>query len=285
MNLPAKNTELATLAYTPEQMTLIKNTIARGATDDELQLFLYQCRRTGLDPLTRQIYAVKRWDSNQRRETMAIQVSIDGFRLIAERTNKYAGQVGPFWCGADGMWKDVWVADNPPVAARVGALRSDFKEPCWGVARYDSYVQRKKDGEPVRNWVTMADVMIAKCAEALSLRKAFPQELSGLYSADEMGQMASPSRSPAAMDDKPRAIEVKKLENGVNDWRGFATELLTAIRASGEVVPWVDANKATLERMLNAVPKMHNNLIEAINADEPEEETYASRPDDSETTN
>ena len=182
-------------AYSTEKMDLLRRTVAKDCTNDEFDMFATQCRRTGLDPFARQIYPLK------IQGRVNFQTSIDGFRLIAERSGKYRGQLGPMWADKDGAWYDVWLKDGPPAAAKVGVLREDFAEPCWAVATYTSY------GRQTEIWKKMPDLMLAKCAESLALRKAFPQELSGLYTADEMG--TPDAKVPPA---PPRKVDIGEIE-------------------------------------------------------------------------
>lgn len=172
------------LALTKDKISLVKQTILpEGSTDAELELFIHFAKRTGLDPLARQIYAMK------IKGKFSILTSIDGFRLIAERSGHYAGQTIPmYYNGADNQWSEVWTSPGYPAACKIGVHRTDFVEPMFAVAHWTAYAQRKADGNYSYAWVNMPTVMLAKCAEALALRKAFPHELSGLYTSDELSE-------------------------------------------------------------------------------------------------
>jgi phage recombination protein Bet len=174
-----------------EQIQLIKDTIAKGATDTELAMFLQLCQRLGLDPFSRQMFLVDRWDSQLKRVIKQPMVSIDGMRVVAQRTGNYRGQTTPEWCGPDGAWKEVWLENAPPAAARIGVYHADFETPLYAIARYSAYVQTKKNGEPNHMWKKMPDNQLLKCAESLALRKAFPHDLAGVYSTDEMDQASN----------------------------------------------------------------------------------------------
>jgi phage recombination protein Bet len=156
--------------------------------------FLAHCRRTGLDPIAKQIYAI------ERAGKWGIQASIDGFRVVAQRSQQYAGQTPIQWTGDGKTWEDVWLSDNFPAAARAGVHRHSFVEPLLRVARWKSFAvytdvwedgangRRRKTNmrEPSAMWAKMPDHMLAKVAEAQALRAAFPMDLSGLYIAEEM---------------------------------------------------------------------------------------------------
>jgi phage recombination protein Bet len=236
------------LDFDDGKIELMRRTIARGASEDELSLFVEQCRRTGLDPFARQIYSVRRkqWSSHSRsyEGAQVIQVSIDGFRLIADRTHKYAGQVGPWWCGTDGEWKEVWLNDEPPAAAKVGVLRHDFHQPLFAIALFKSYVQTNSQGDPISRWKTDPAGMIAKCAEALALRRAFPHELSGLYTTEEMGQVDNPQTTNVPGTGPLNGQESRAAVERVSGQRPYAPEELrstfaravAAIEAKGLVL-------------------------------------------------
>src|SRR5260221_896420 len=193
--------------WSPERISLIQRTIAPSVSKDEFDMFIERCKQTGLDPIARQIYAISRYDKQVGGNKMTIQVSIDGMRLLAERSGKYAGQVGPLWCDEDMQWKEVWLSNKPPLAAKVGVIRSDFKEPLFAVAKYSSYVQTGKDNQVYGLWAKMPDLMLAKCAESLALRRAFPAETSGFYTREEMGQADNEVIIEAQVSEVPPAAE------------------------------------------------------------------------------
>jgi len=169
----------------------LRRTIGNKLTPAQFGLFCQVIGRTQLDPFSKQIYAV------ERQGAMTIQVGIDGFRLIAQRSGEYAGQVGPEWCGADGVWQSVWLGNVAPSAARVGVLRKGFTHPVWGVVTLAEY----KATGPM--WTKMPANQLAKCAESQALRKAFPAELSGLYESTEMDQSSNGGSSQPEVGARP----------------------------------------------------------------------------------
>lgn len=183
------NTNVMHMDFNQEQVNLIKSQIAPKATDTELQLFLYQAKRTGLDPLTRQIYCIHRNTKDEKGNwvaKMTIQTSIDGFRVIAERSGDYAGQNEPEFIEENGRLVACKVA--------VFRFRGDVRyQAAVGVAYWGEYAQTNKDGQPTGLWAKMPHAMLSKVAEALALRKAYPQDLSGLYTGEEMAQTDIPT--------------------------------------------------------------------------------------------
>jgi phage recombination protein Bet len=174
------------------QLQIIKSMYASGATDDELAVFIQTAHRLKLDIQTRQIHLVKRGYGD--KQTMTIQVGIDGFRAIADRTGKYVP-------GREPKFEYSEKGEIISATAYVKKLINNEWHEIAATAFYEEYVQKTKDGNTYRPnamWAKMPRMMLAKTAEALALRKAFPAELGGVYSPDEMAQADNPPHIPNA---------------------------------------------------------------------------------------
>ena len=149
---------------------MIKNSICKGASNEELQFFIYACQRTRLDPFARQIYSVPR--GGQR----TIQTSVDGFRLIADRTGKYAPGKEPTF----------EYDKNGNLISATSYVMKQTRDGTWHQVSANACYSEYNAGSPL--WKKMPRAMLSKCAECLALRKAFPAEMSGLYGEEEMEQ-------------------------------------------------------------------------------------------------
>lgn len=212
-----------------------------NANNADLAVFFHYCVRTGLDPFARQIYMIS------RQGKQSIQTGIDGFRLIARRAcdarNETLGYEETLWCGEDGKWTDVWISSQPPVAAKVTVLRSGGRYPA--VALFNEYASYK-DSRPVALWGSKPSLMLAKCAEALALRKAFPQDLAGLYTSDEMG---------SAQPETPQVIDAPVITSIP------ATEPVTSDQAVATVVETLGGREISKSNSF-----LTNALLEEIQA-------------------
>lgn len=154
------------------QLNLIKRTFAAGATTDEFALFVGVAKRAGLDPFTRQIHMVKRGGQ------MSIQCGIDGYRAIAERSGTLAGI-------EDAVYDSEENLQPKKASVTVYRMLEGIRVSFTASARWSEYFPGEKLGFM---WKKMPYLMLGKCAESLALRKAFPNDLSGLYTNEEMAQ-------------------------------------------------------------------------------------------------
>lgn len=209
------NTEL-TIAenqsnFTPAQKTALAHMGVENATEDDLKVFFHQVKRTGLDPFARQIHMIGRNAYNQSTKQYevkyTIQTGIDGYRLIGRRAADQSQDTisveAPEWLHSDGSWRPAWSKQwGMPLAARVTLKRAG--QPFTAVAMMDEYQQTKKDGNLTQMWAQRPAGQLAKCAEALAWRMAFPQDLAGLYTHEEMAQADNPEPdTPQHGQDKP----------------------------------------------------------------------------------
>jgi phage recombination protein Bet len=204
--------------YSSEDLEVIRNHVAGpDFTDSELAYCLSVARARDLDPLQKQVYFSKRKkkgaDGNYSA-AVTVEPTIDGFRAMAEKTGELDGYDGPYWCGADGEWHDAWLVKTPPVACKITVYRTGKTRGFTAVARYEAYMQGY-DNKPNPIWAKMGETMLAKCAESLALRKAFPSVLGAFYTREEMAQADAPDRfaqlpPEATQQPKPQVISAPK---------------------------------------------------------------------------
>lgn len=151
--------------YSDKDLDLIKRTIAKNATNEELDLFLIRCKTLGLNPLKPgQIFFMKYGNS-----AGTIVVGRDGFRALAARTGKHRGTT-------TGVIRN----DKGEVTHGYAEVyRADWTHP----ARVESSMAEYCKNTPI--WKDLPETMIQKVAECAALRMAFPDELGGVYGEDE----------------------------------------------------------------------------------------------------
>ena len=208
-----------------DKIELLKRTVCKSAnaSDDEFSLFLHVCHKSGLDPFSKQIYAIK------RKGVMTIQTSIDGLRLIADRTGNYApGRESTYAYNAEGG-----------LLSATSYLKKKTEDGVWheisATAFWAEYRPQKYTDNP-DFWDKMPHVMLAKCAEAAAVRKAFPAETSGLYSDDEMQQA-----DQAPKDSIP--IEVVEDKLSFEQCQEIETMLGEDVGMSNRILKWYQVQK------------------------------------------
>ena len=207
----------------PEDIAILKKTILKLYPEDEQTSFIRLCQRSRLDPFTKMIYATKRMvkitdPSGQTKKipTLVPVTSVIGLTAVADRTGLYDG-CEIFWCGPDGIWRDAWLEDDPPAAAKCIVYRLHRSHPEVAIARWMSYAGQSYNYESHKwetsdFWVKMPDFMLGKCAKAAGLRGAFPDPLNKLYIPEELDSNVSEDVTEAVQEDEEKVAANQKKE-------------------------------------------------------------------------
>lgn len=229
------------ITYDRKQLNQIKDVYAKGANDVEFANFILVSTRTGLDIFKKQIYLVPRWDTRLGKEIFTPQAGIDGFRAVAERTGAYAGNDDPIFEGE----KEITVEKVGKVTVPEKALVTVYKIvqgvrcPFTATARWAEYYPGPKIGFM---WHNKPHIMLGKCAEALALRKAFPNIIQGFYESAEL-DMATPGQA----DQKKAKAGLEKIKEIISKMdEGQIAEYREKIKTSDK---YNDEQKAELDKL------------------------------------
>jgi hypothetical protein len=159
-----------------------------GTSPDEFRWIYEQCRARGINPFGNHVFHKKQWNDDTRQPEILLLLKLDGFRAAADDTGLFRGTLGPYWCGEDGQWSDVWLSSEFPYAARVGVKREGFPEPIWRTAKWSEFAQYTDDACTVLvdHWYRMPAHMLGVRAEVTAFRATFPEKLGGVYLPEEL---------------------------------------------------------------------------------------------------
>jgi hypothetical protein len=212
------------LELSEREIAALRAEYCKGFTDEQAETCFTFCRLRGLLPGKHVLFQLRRskeWDEFARAKVEVTKIvfitTIDASRLIAQRTGQYAGQAPEQYIyldenGAPSIISEIPLPQTPlppkgtqalprePWAVRTTVFRKDFPQPISSVARFDAYAATYKTQEGIQlteMWVKRGPEQLAKCSEMLSLRRAFPEELGGLYIAEEFKADAEEVQPPA----------------------------------------------------------------------------------------
>ena len=218
VRLTPERKERIALGWSPEQVKLIKRTVAEGTTDDEFAMFLHYCQQSGLDPLRKQAHCIVRDYTDKRgnhKRSVTTMTGIDGFRARAESFPDFLGCSSAVVFEGDDFSIDYGqntvnhVANFPRKAiAPIGA---------WAIVR-------RIDRQPFIHWLSwpeifdsfspmhkkMPEVMAKKTVEAQAIRHEYPEPFSGVYDPSEL-----PREGEAILTAAAPAVEEVEVEAAV----------------------------------------------------------------------
>lgn len=175
-------------------LTIRRHMGLENAPESEVRVFIARAQRLGLDPMNKSEIMLL-----NRQGNWVIQVGIAGLRKgardICNATGEGLDIEGPFFAGPDGQWREFWAEPEPPTAAKVTITRGNSRSS--HVILWEEYVQRRRDGSITKMWNDKRTFMLGKCCEAGGLRKAFPDDMAGLYLAEEFRDQQQPAPTQA----------------------------------------------------------------------------------------
>jgi len=202
--------------WTPQEIEVIRNTVAKGTTDTELMQFLGVCRAVELNPLLKEIWCYK-----DGRGNVIMFAGRDGFLTVAQRDPRYKGLRSCEICENDDFSADIpngkvnhtikhmKRADRGVILGAYAIVYGEGLEPSVVVVNRDVYDKK------TNAWATHPNEMLMKVAEIKALKKMFGIHLQAQDDYQERDGIVIP-------------IQADKPKTEVDEWRA---QLLAAFEA------------------------------------------------------